>query len=73
MARFIEIYIHKPLQELLQEAPTELPDLTLRMGNNRIIMEIGQERLTIQRSVREEVPTENDKLPEDIDEEGPIA
>ena len=73
MARFLEIYVHSPLQELLKEAPQELPDLTLRMSNDRIIMEIGEEYLTIQRNKTEEVTAENDKLPEDVDEEGPTA
>src|SRR5262245_33694137 len=73
MARFLEIYVHSPLQELLKEAAQELPDLTLRMSNDRIIMEIGEEYLTIQRSTTEEVTAENDKLPEDVDEEGPTA
>ena len=71
MARFLEIYVHSPLQELLKEALQELPALTLRMSTDRIIMEIGEEHLTIQRSATEEVIGENDKLPEDVDEEGP--
>ena len=73
MARFLEIYVHSPLQELLKEALQELPGLTLRMSNDSIIMEIGEEYLTIQRSKTEEVTAENDKLPEDVDEEGPTA
>ena len=73
MARFLEIYVHSPLQELLEEVPQELPDLTLRMSNDRIIMEIGEEYLTIERSKTEGVTTENDMLPEDVDEEGPTA
>jgi hypothetical protein len=73
MARFLEIYVHSPLQELLKEALQELPDLTLHMSNDRIIMEIGEEYLTIQRNKTEEVTAENDKLPEDVDEEGPTA
>lgn len=73
MARFLEIYVHTPLQALLKEAPQVLPDLTLRMRNNRIIMEIGPEYLTIQRNSSEEISTSEDMLPEDIDDEGPVA
>lgn len=73
MARFLEIYVHTPLRELLKDAPQELPDLTLRMSNNRIIMEIGGEYLTIQRNMIVEVTAANDELPEDIDEDGPTA
>lgn len=73
MARFLEVYVHSPLQELLKETSQELPDLTLRMSTDHIIMEIGVEYITIQRNKTEEVTTENDKLPEDVDEEGPTA
>jgi hypothetical protein len=71
MARFLEIYVHGPLQELLKEASQELPDLTLRMSSNRIIMEIGEEYLMIERGKNEELLAEDDRLPEDVDEEGP--
>jgi hypothetical protein len=73
MARFLEIYVHSPLQELLKVAPQKLPDLTLRMSNDRIIMKIGEEYLTIQRNTIQEAIAEENELPEDIDEEGPIA
>jgi hypothetical protein len=43
------------------------------MSSDRIIMEIGEEYVTIQRNKTEEVIAENDKLPEDVDEEGPAA
>ncbi len=73
MARFLELYVHIPLQELLQEVPQELPDLTLRMSSDRITMEIGQEHVTIQRGHTKETTAENDKLPEDVDQESPTA
>jgi hypothetical protein len=43
------------------------------MSNDRIIMEIGEEYLTIQRGKTERVTAENDSLPGDVDEEGPTA
>ena len=73
MARFLEIYVHQPLQELLKEASQELPNLTLRMEHDRIVMEIGNEYLTIERSKNQEVVVEYDEIPEDIDEDAPIA
>lgn len=73
MARFLEIYVHTPLQALLKEAPQVLPDLTLRMRNDRIIMEVGPEYLTIQRDVAGEISASEDILPEDVDDESPIA
>lgn len=73
MAHFINIYVHRPLEELLREAPHDLPDLTLRMRHNQIILEIGREYLTIQRGKLEEVTSDEDQLPEDIDEDSPIV
>lgn len=69
MARFLEIYVHRPLKELLQEAHQKLPDMTFRMGNDRIIIEIGDEILTIQRAMAEELAAEHDEPPDGIDEE----
>lgn len=57
----------------MQEVPQQLPDLTLRMRHNQIIIEIGDEYLTIQRSALLAARESNDELPEDIDEESPIA
>jgi hypothetical protein len=68
MARFLEVYVHTPIESLIEEAPGSLPDLTLRMDNNQIIMEVGEEYLIIERSKSKEVSSETDRLPEDIDE-----
>lgn len=73
MARFLDIYVHTPLQALLKEAPQVLPDLTLRMRDDRIIMEVGAEYLTIRRPDSEEISASEDAIPEDVDDEGPIA
>lgn len=73
MARFLEIYVHTPLLSLLNEAPQVLPDLTLRMRNNQIIMEVGPEYLTIQRRDSQEVSASETMMPEDVDEDSPTA
>ena len=73
MARFLEIYVHTPLKDLLEEAPQLLPDLTLRMRNDRIIMEVGSEYLTIRRHKSGEISASEDTIPEDVDDESPIA
>lgn len=73
MARFLELYVHTPLQALLKDTPDILPDLTLRMRNNRIVMEVGTEHLTIHRRAMEEDSHTADVMPEDIDEAGPVA
>jgi hypothetical protein len=68
MARFLEVYVHAPLQSLIEEEPIDLPDFTLRMVDNQIIMEIGEEYLIIDRNKSKEIRSEADKLPEDVDE-----
>ena len=55
MARFLDIYVHTPLQELLQDASQELPDLILRMSHDRIILEIGEEYISIPRGKEEQI------------------
>ena len=49
MARFLEQYVHDPLQELLAEEPGQLPDLLLAMGDERLTIRIGDEELSIAR------------------------
>lgn len=73
MARFLELYVHGPLQALLKEAPYELPELRLRMSNEKIIVEVGEEYIVIPRTASLKVATAEDGLPEDIDEAGPVA
>lgn len=68
MARFLDIYVHGPIQSLIEEAPDQLPDLTLKMANNQIIMEVGEEYLVIERNKSEETSSDTEQLPEDVDE-----
>lgn len=71
MARFLELYVHEPIQTLLQEASSHLPDLTLKMDANHITIVIDQEILVIERDKTKAVVSDQDKLPEDIDQGGP--
>lgn len=72
MARFLELYVHQPIQKLLSETPEQLPDLRLRLDSDRIIIEVGKEILAIQRSSTEKITAEQAELPEDVDESGPV-
>lgn len=72
MARFLELYVHQPLKQLITEVPDALPDLTLRSHADHIVMEIGEEYLVIQRNVTSKIVAEQEALPEDIDENGPV-
>ena len=50
MARFLEKYVHEPLQALLAEEPTELPDLLMAMGPERLTVRMGDEEFSIARA-----------------------
>lgn len=72
MSRFLEIYVHQPLQDLVEQTPHDLPELRIKTEADKIILEIGAEYLMIQRSFTDNVISEQGALPEDVDEGGPI-
>ena len=41
MATFLETYVRSPLDDLLEEAPTDLPDLTLSMQADAVVFKVG--------------------------------
>ena len=47
MARFLERYVHAPLEALLDEEPAELPDLLLAMSPERVTIRVGKEEFSI--------------------------
>jgi hypothetical protein len=74
MTRFLERYVHEPLQTVLDEAPgtpEELPDLLLKMEGGQFIAIIAGETLTVRRDPEADEVSEPDALPEDVDEELP--
>jgi len=74
MARFLDRYVHAPLQALLEEATPRLPDLHLKMQQQRIEIAVGAESFDIPRAAGEESlmgENESDTLPADVDEEVP--
>lgn len=50
MARFLEKYVHEPLQALLAEEPKRLPDLLLAMGDEYFTVRVGEEEFSIGRA-----------------------
>ena len=50
MARFLETYVRSPLDDLLNSAPADLPDLTLSMQADAVVFKVG----TIEHSVPRE-------------------
>ena len=69
MATFLEIYVHSPIQALLDKAPEKLPDLLLHVTDGYIEVTIGgSEKLTIKRSPKPELASDEDEIPNDIDD-----
>ncbi len=72
MATFIESYVRKPLDDLLNTIPDELPEITLGMTDSSFSVTIGNEAFRIERLVGgtsdDEIP-----LPEDVDDQMPGA
>jgi hypothetical protein len=71
MAKFLELYVHLPIQSLLREAPDQLPDITFRMSFREFSVTIGNETLKIDRDPVSSESSEEDELPEDVDEHIP--
>lgn len=49
MARFLDQYVHDPLQVLLAEEPIQLPDLLLEVGDEHLTVRVGDEEFSIAR------------------------
>lgn len=74
MSRFLDLYVHAPLQAVLGETPStpeELPDLLLKMERGCFTATILGESLVVKRTPQPEEAPEPDPMPEDADEEGP--
>jgi hypothetical protein len=71
MAKFIEKYVRRSLQSLLEEVPNTLPNFLLKMEGNQLVMTIGDEELRICRDPKDQLATEVDQLPIDVDDHIP--
>jgi hypothetical protein len=68
MGKFLDTYVLDPLKSLLDEAPDapeKLHDLLLKTEEDRLIIQIGDEKLEIQRDEKEELSSGTDELPPD--------
>ena len=68
MARFLERYVHAPLEALLDEEPAELPDQLLAMSPERVTIRVGKEEFSIARDPQSG-DDEEQPLPDDVDEQ----
>ncbi|HJT75723.1 MAG TPA: hypothetical protein VJ739_00825 [Gemmataceae bacterium] len=74
MSRFLQLYVHAPMQALLAQVPEkteELPDLLLTMAEGEFTASIEGATLTVKRQPKDEEEPEPDELPEDVEEQFP--
>lgn len=69
MAMFLERYVRRPLQSLLDEAPKKLPDLLLSLTDHKILIKIGNEDLAIERRPEKQLSSDVKEIPDDVDED----
>lgn len=67
MSRFIQLYVHEPIQSLLHNVPDQLPDMKLQMSSEHIIITVGHDTVTVLRGKEENTRVELDEMPEDVD------
>lgn len=73
MARFIDRYVHAPVQSLLKEVPVELPDISFSMKGGILTVEVAGDKLVMERVKKPYVTSPPDALPEDVDEDLSLA
>lgn len=74
MSRFLQIYVHAPIQALLAQVPEkteELPELRLTMAEGEFTASIQGETLKVNRHPEEEEASDPDELPDDVEDEFP--
>ena len=74
MGRFIQLYVHTPIEALLKQVPAnseELPDLLLSMRAGEFKARIGSDTLKVRRDPKEEEESDEDELPDDVEEQFP--
>lgn len=74
MSRFLDQYVHTPLQAVLAEVPAtseDLPELLLKMDHEQFSAILLGESLVVRRTPHPEEASEPDAMPEDADEQGP--
>jgi hypothetical protein len=73
MARFLQLYVHGPIEALLQVAPNntsgaKMPDLMLGLKDDVLRVVVGEEVLEIWRDQTNTIPPSPERAPEDIED-----
>jgi hypothetical protein len=72
MAMFLEKYVRRPLDDLLQRRTNDLPDFAARSGADSIILVLGDEELLIRRRASADADElVGDAIPDDIADDLP--
>ena len=74
MSRFLQLYVHTPIQALLAHVPEpneNLPDLHLSMAAGEFTASLMDESLKVKRHPKEEEASDPDELPDDVEDEFP--
>jgi hypothetical protein len=72
MSMFINKYVRTPIEALIKESPGEvLPDVTLSMKNSTLSITVGPETVSIQRGASIPELTDDNILPDDVDDSIP--
>lgn len=70
MGRFLDKYVRQPIHALITAAPAVLPPLTVTQRGDAIDLTIGSELIRIVRS-KNTVATDDDEIPDDVDDQVP--
>lgn len=71
MAQFLEKYVRAPIQAMLDKVPDNLPEMEVRMGQDRIVITVAGENLEIRRRADLIEDEGYETVPEDVNEEAP--
>lgn len=72
MGTFLEKYVRRPLDDLLDGASDDLPDLSMSMTAERVVFQLGEAQWSAPRDVEDPTLADGgEALPEDADEAGP--
>ncbi len=74
MSRFLELYVHAPIDAILANAPVqpdELPEMRVTMHRGRFTASLMDETLVVDRESPPPQDPDSEELPDDIDDEIP--
>jgi hypothetical protein len=71
MSMFLDLYIKGPIDNLIQGASEELPNISAQMSDTSIDITVGEETLSIRRGTPQPVDDSHDSSPDDVSDNIP--